>query len=218
MSRLAISLLLAATALGQTRVRKADIQVLSTMLTDNNGIGEWGFAAMVDVDGRRILFDTGARPDTVSKNLGELKVDLAGVTDVILSHNHGDHTGGLMTLRRDAMPRDAKALSRAHVGKGIFAPRQGWMAKVRAEYEATGAKFVEHDSFAEVAPGVWLTGPVPRKHPERNWSGSDNVPEDMSMVLDTPEGLVLISGCGHAGIINTVEHARHKFGARPLVA
>ena len=72
----------------------------------------------------------------------------------------------------------------------------------------------------QVFPGVWLTGPVPRTYPERNWSlkrtirfpdgrqAEDNVPEDMSLVLDTAKGLVLVSGCGHAGIINTLEYAR----------
>jgi 7,8-dihydropterin-6-yl-methyl-4-(beta-D-ribofuranosyl)aminobenzene 5'-phosphate synthase len=70
---------------------------------------------------------------------------------------------------------------------------------------------------------------VPRLHPERNWSGSgrlqtadglveDTIPEDTSVVVDTPEGLILISGCGHAGIINTVERAREVVRSAPLVA
>ena len=78
------------------------------------------------------------------------------------------------------------------------------------------------DQATELFPGAWLTGPVPRTHPERNWSFKrtirypdgrqveDNVPEDMSLVLDTEKGLVLVAGCGHAGIINTLEYARQK--------
>ena len=104
------------------------------------------------------------------------------------------------------------------------------MIQARSEYAALGGKFVEHAGFAQIAPGVWLTGPVPRKHAERNWSGpgqlrgadgslaEDNLPEDMSMVIETAQGLVLISGCGHAGLINTLESARTEFGARPLHA
>src|SRR5579862_5896732 len=80
------------------RVQTLRIKILSTMLADDDGFGEWGFAALVEADGHRILFDTGAHPDTVSRNLRELKVDLSGVTDVVLSHSHTDHTGGLMTL------------------------------------------------------------------------------------------------------------------------
>lgn len=214
-------------------VKSLDITILSTMLTDSAGIGEWGFAALVQVDGRRILFDTGARPDTVLKNLREMKLDLAGIDDVILSHNHTDHTGGLMTLRRE-FPR---SIGRAHVGRGIFLSRPrpnggegNSMIGTRTEYESAGGKFIEHTGFSEIYPGVWLTGPVPRKHPEKNWSGAgklrnadaatveDNLPEDMSMIIETERGLVLVSGCGHAGIINTVEHARAKLAARPLYA
>ena len=78
--------------------RAVKVTVLSTMLADLTGIGEWGFAALVEVDGYRLLFDTGHREDTVVRNAEELKVDLSNVTDVILSHNHLDHTGGLLTL------------------------------------------------------------------------------------------------------------------------
>src|SRR5258707_9740225 len=82
------------------QVRSLRVQVLSTMLTADDGIGEWGFAAVVEADGHRILFDTGARPNTVLNNAKELGVDLTNITDVVLSHNHSDHTGGPMTLRR----------------------------------------------------------------------------------------------------------------------
>jgi 7,8-dihydropterin-6-yl-methyl-4-(beta-D-ribofuranosyl)aminobenzene 5'-phosphate synthase len=92
------------------RVRALKIVILSTMLADE-GIGEWGFSALVEVDGHRILFDTGARPSTVLENARELKVDLAGVPEVVLSHNHSDHTGGLLTLRRDVKARDEAAVS-----------------------------------------------------------------------------------------------------------
>ncbi len=86
-------------------------------------------------------------------------------------------------------------------------------------YEATGGRFVEVGKPLSLFPGAWLTGPVPRTHPERNWSGrtkirsaeglvEDTLPEDMSLVLDTDRGLVVVSGCGHAGVINTLEYAR----------
>ena len=92
--------------------------ILSTMLADTKGLGEWGFAALVEADGRRLLFDTGARPETVLNNARELGIDLSGVTDVVLSHHHGDHTGGLLTLRRELRKANPAALSRAYVGTG----------------------------------------------------------------------------------------------------
>jgi 7,8-dihydropterin-6-yl-methyl-4-(beta-D-ribofuranosyl)aminobenzene 5'-phosphate synthase len=218
------------------QVKSLRVQVLSTMLTSDEGIGEWGFSAVVDVDGRRILFDTGDRPETVLNNAKELHVDLANITDVVLSHNHHDHTGGLMTLRRAMMPANPAALSRAHVGKGIFDPRRtekgqalDFMAVSRREYEATSGHFTEYDHPIELWNGVWLTGPVPRKYPERNWSGhvqlqsegvwkEDTIPEDMSLVINTSQGLVVVSGCGHSGIINTLEYARASIRNAPVHA
>src|SRR5258708_267376 len=74
----------------RTRGGALNVVVLSTMLADTKGVGEWGFSALVEADGHRLLFDTGARPETVLRNVRELGIDLAGVTDVVLSHHHGD--------------------------------------------------------------------------------------------------------------------------------
>lgn len=217
-------------------VRRLRVQILSTMLTDTAGIGEWGFSAVVETAGRRILFDTGARPDTVAINARELKVDLAGITDVILTHDHGDHAGGLLTLRRDLAKQNPAALSRTWVAEGIFDSIPGVNGReenaaliAKPQYEALGGKFTVISAPLEIAPGVWLTGPVPRRYPERNWSGSrqrktaagmveDVIQEDMSLVVATPKGLVVITGCGHAGIVNTMEYAREKIRNAPVYA
>ena len=225
-----------ATAQKQKTVQSLRVKVLSTMLTGGTvGMGEWGFAALIEVDGQQILFDTGARPETVLKNVREMGIDLANVKDVILSHNHSDHTMGLLTLRREFAKTNPTALSRVHVGKGIFWNRPSnngegnYVVKIKSDYEATGGTFIEYNEPKEILPGVWLTGPVPRAHAERNWSGSgrvkapeglveDTIPEDMSLVAVTDKGLVVISGCGHAGIVNTLEYARKKVQAAPIHA
>jgi 7,8-dihydropterin-6-yl-methyl-4-(beta-D-ribofuranosyl)aminobenzene 5'-phosphate synthase len=203
------------------------VTILSTMLSDD-GIGEWGFSALVEVDGDALLFDTGMHPDTVLRNAEDLHVDLTRVTDVVLSHNHGDHTGGLVTLRRTLMAKNPAALSRAHVAPPIFWSRPdasggegNSMIAKRRDYEALGGTFVEHRGFERLARGVYVTGLVPRVHPERNYGRhgqigsvvtptgpvSDDIPEDMALVIVTHEGLVVVVGCGHAGIVNTLEHA-----------
>lgn len=214
------------------RVKKLQIRILSTMLAET-GIGEWGFAAMVEADGHRILFDAGTRPDTVIENAKALRVDLA-VNEMLLSHFHGDHNGGLLTLRKSVAP----SLGTCYVGEGIFLPRRASQFDekerndtllLKPAYEASGGKFVSVDKPTEIHPGIWLTGPVPRKYPERNWSGTsrivtakgqieDTVPEDMSLVFDTEAGLVVLSGCGHSGIINTLEHARNTIRQAPIHA
>jgi 7,8-dihydropterin-6-yl-methyl-4-(beta-D-ribofuranosyl)aminobenzene 5'-phosphate synthase len=148
----------------RVRVRSLRIVLLSTMLADE-GIGEWGFAALVEADGRRLLFDTGARPRIVLDNARQLGIDLAEVEDVVLSHNHGDHTGGLLTLRREHSASRRSALGRAHVARGIFWSRPGAkgeeaneVLKLRGAYEEA---FVVHEGPSELLPGVWLSGPVP---------------------------------------------------------
>jgi 7,8-dihydropterin-6-yl-methyl-4-(beta-D-ribofuranosyl)aminobenzene 5'-phosphate synthase len=219
------------------QVKTLDVVVLSTMLTDRAGVGEWGFSALVEASGHRILFDTGARPETVLQNARELKIDLSALTEVILSHHHGDHVGGLLTLRRELAKKNPDALKKAYVGAGIFLSRPGPQGQetneavlLKKQYEELGGSFVVVDRPTEILPGVWLTGPVPRIHPERNWSlkrtirnpdGSlveDNVPEDMSLVVDSDKGLVVVSGCGHAGIVNTLEYARQKVREAPVHA
>lgn len=218
----------------QTQIHALKITVLSTMLVgETTGIGEWGFSALVEADGHRVLVDTGLHPETVLQNARDLKIDLSDVHEVILTHNHGDHVGGLVTLRREMMKKDPSALSVAHVGKGIFYSRPlpdregNKMIAIRKDYEATGSKFVEHAEWAELFPGAWLTGPVPRKYPERNWSDSikvqtpeglveDNIPEDQALILNTTQGLVVLTGCGHAGIVNILTYANGEFGGRPV--
>jgi 7,8-dihydropterin-6-yl-methyl-4-(beta-D-ribofuranosyl)aminobenzene 5'-phosphate synthase len=209
------------------RVQALKITILSTMLADGKELGEWGFSALVEADGHRILFDTGAHTDVVLKNAQSLGVDLSSVPEVVLSHNHWDHVGGLLTLRQSVLAKSPGALSRVHVGAGIFLPRTTFNPGIednpalllKPEYERTGGMFIVHDGPAQIYPGVWLTGPVPRKYPEHNWSGSgrlktpagwveDNLPEDQALVFDTDRGLVVLFGCGHAGIINTIEYAR----------
>jgi 7,8-dihydropterin-6-yl-methyl-4-(beta-D-ribofuranosyl)aminobenzene 5'-phosphate synthase len=207
------------------------------MLTELRGVGEWGYAAVVETNQGTFLFDTGERPDTVMRNAGELGVDLGVVEDVVLTHHHFDHTGGLVTLRRDLRARNPVTMARTHVGKGIFLPRQMDSAalarlpirppaellisvlQVKSEYEELGGHFVVHDRPHELAPGVWVTGPIPRLHPEKNWTPfeqiesagqliEDDIPEDQAMVIDTPKGLIVVVGCGHAGVVNTLEYAR----------
>jgi 7,8-dihydropterin-6-yl-methyl-4-(beta-D-ribofuranosyl)aminobenzene 5'-phosphate synthase len=224
--------------------RTARLTVLSTMLVGNAnaGIGEWGFAAVLEVDGRRLLVDTGARAETVLRNAEELEIDLSTITDLVITHNHADHTGGLLVLRRELMKKNPQALSRVHVPQGIFYPRPGangrdgnGLLPLKAPFEATGGTFIEHAGPATLMPGVTMLGPVPRVHPERNYGSpragaplgrvqtptglvEDNVPEDTSLVVDTADGLIVISGCGHAGIVNTMEFARQKVRSAPVLA
>ena len=204
------------------------ITILSTMVADYDYIGEWGFSALVESDDNKVLFDTGFRPRTVLENADSLGIDLSTVEHVFLSHNHMDHTGGLLYLRRKLMKTNPSAIRYVHVGKGIFSERisnginKNTLTTIKNELESSGIVFIVHEKPKEIFPKIWTTGIVPRKYNERNWSGyreilldgkkvEDNIPEDQSLVINTKKGLVLISGCGHAGIVNTLEHASEIF-------
>ena len=131
------------------------------------------------------------------------------------------------------MQKNSDALSVIHVSRGVFYSRPSDRGKItemiaiRKEYEATGGRIIEHATGAEIFPGAWLTGPVPRKYPERNWSTSgkvltpeglveDTIPEDQALVLNTPKGLVVVTGCGHAGLVNILTYAREHFPGQPI--
>ena len=163
------------------QIRALKITVLSTMLVgDTVGLGEWGFSALVEADGQRILLDTGNHPETVLQNARDLNIDLSDVKEVLLTHYHGDHVGGLVTLRREMMKKNPAALSVAHVSRGIFYSRpspngeQNEMIAIRKDYERSGGKCIEHSEGFEIFQGAWLTGPVPRKYPERTRAISKN--------------------------------------------
>jgi 7,8-dihydropterin-6-yl-methyl-4-(beta-D-ribofuranosyl)aminobenzene 5'-phosphate synthase len=214
---------LAAHAAHQASALKITVLVTNVAGDAHAGDGEWGYSALVEVDGHKILYDSGASPEMIVKNAAALHVDLSDVEDVILSHNHWDHVGGLMNLRRTLSKNSPSAMSRVHVGARIFEPRldesgqdMNGLRTIRTEYLATGGTFIVHERPTELYPGVWFTGPVPRPNPERNWNPGlwlvaaqgrveDNVPEDSALVFDTPAGSVVLTGCGHAGIVNIAQ-------------
>lgn len=217
-------------------VKDLKITILSTMLAQA-GIGEWGFSALIEADSVKILFDAGGRETTVLENCKELNIDLSNVHMLVLSHSHKDHTTGWLPLRNAMSAINKKALSITHVAMGIFDTRlssKGNEDKSRQKdsllYIQTDGTVIQHNKFEEISPGIFLTGPVPRIYPEKNYpltakkkdaSGNiieDNIPEDMSLVIRTEKGLVLLSGCGHSGIINTIEHLKNYLQQQPLVA
>jgi 7,8-dihydropterin-6-yl-methyl-4-(beta-D-ribofuranosyl)aminobenzene 5'-phosphate synthase len=220
------------------QVQSLKVTVLVTNLGGDprQGFGEWGYSALVEVDGHRILYDTGASADLVLQNARALHIDLSDVEDVVLSHNHWDHVGGLMALRTELSKINPKAMSRVHVGAGIFQPRltetgedHNGLKEIQGQYRSTGGTFLIHDGPIELWPGVWFTGPVPRPNPEKNWSPGltlasaqgtveDNVPEDSALVFNTSAGTVILTGCAHAGIVNIATYAVRIVGTQPILA
>lgn len=201
------------------------------MLANFSGDGEWGFSALIETQAGTVLFDTGFKKSTVWNNSQALKVDLSSVNHVILTHYHTDHTGGLLHMRRQLMQEFPKALTEVYVGKGFFQQRFTKDGKpvhsldesLNSDYfetpqdfrrtaEALGINFTELEQPREILAGVYLSGPIKRHHDERNVSPGrfldsaasqmDNIPESQVVGLLTTKGWLLVSGCGHAGIVN----------------
>ena len=208
-----------------------------TILCDNSvgalsgTLGEHGFSALVERDDGALLFDTG-QGDTLLHNALRMNRDLHRVRKVALSHGHYDHTGGLLPLLRNCGPKDIFA------HPAVFSRRyrvkdSGERIPLGIPYDETflramGGRFDLSGEFREIAPGAYLTGEVPRNTPyEEGDTGlrcddagcaADPLRDDQSLVIRTGKGLVLILGCCHAGMINTIEHARSRTGVAVVYA
>ena len=193
-------------------------------------LGEHGFAALIERDGESILFDTGGGL-TLLHNAQRMNLDLRRVGQVILSHGHYDHAGGLWPLLQSCGPK--RGLAHPGIFARRYSVREGVHKAVGIPYSeefltGIGASFSLSDTFRAVAPGIFLTGEVPRLTGfERGDAGlfcdesgcqSDRVPDDQSLAVVTDKGLVLLLGCCHAGVVNTLEQARIKTGVSEIYA
>ena len=107
----------------QIKASEYEITILATNTANFGGIGEWSFSALLESEEEKILFDTGFDENTVLHNAKLLNKDLSKVEKVILSHFHGDHTGGLIKLRQTYMKDNPYAFSKVYVAEGFFEQR-----------------------------------------------------------------------------------------------
>ena len=202
------------------------MKVRITILCENSvgpisgTLGEHGFAALVEpAGGEPLLFDAG-QGLTLLHNAGRMNRDLRRVPCVALSHGHYDHAGGLLPLLNECGPKQVFA------HPGVFAPRfrvkdngecvDIGMPHAQQDLELAGASFFLADSHRRIAPGIWLTGEIPRVTPfETGDAGlfldchghvQDSIIDDQSLIIETRQGLVLLLGCCHAGLVNTLQH------------
>lgn len=144
---------------------------------------DWGFACLIEGMEKTILFDTGMKPDILFHNIEKMNVNLDEVDVIVISHNHGDHTGGLLSVL-DKNPNVT-----------VYLPRStppGFVQNV----EAKGAAVVLVRESVSVCSDVYSTGEMGVSIREQ------------SLVLKTKQGIVIITGCAHPGIVEIVEKAR----------
>ena len=173
-------------------------------------LAEFGLALVLDTDSGRFLFDTGAG-QALTSNLSQLGIAAGSIRRVILSHGHYDHTGGLAGLQPDEIwcCREIRSGHYSlHADQTVH--RISMPDAARTVLEQARIRWV--GAFQEFAQGLYLTGPIPRRSGE-DCGGAffhdesccipDTVPEEQALL--TASG-ILITGCCHAGIINTVRY------------
>jgi len=197
---------------------------------DSNLHSEHGLSFWIQTENGTVLLDTGQTVGVLSHNLKVLRLSLQDIDMLVLSHAHYDHTGGLEAI----LLSNTKLTLFAH--PDIFRPRYSLR---QGEYQSIGLAYNQSslsqriklnlsDAPTEIVPDLWTTGGISER-PEpvggsphlfiRN--GADWQPDpycdDISLVLKTNQGLVVICGCCHAGILNTLFHIERKFKG-PILA
>src|SRR5438045_3538469 len=185
--------------------------------TDPSMTKDWGFSALVEVAGKRILFDTGNDADIFSANVKAKGVDLKTLDFVVLSHRHSDHMAGLNyvldvnpTVRIYA-PKEGFGIYGSSLPSSFYRKDETLPPEMRyyggeppqtMKFGAAwhGAKFELIDKTTEIAPGVTLIALV------SDAPGTKELKE-LSLAVNTPDGLVLVVGCAHPGVEKIVETA-----------
>ena len=209
------------------------IVVLAENTAEGRGIqGEHGLAFLVGRDGQRLLFDTG-QGLVLAANAKVLNLDLNLLDGLVLSHGHYDHTGGLaQVLARVSRPLPV------HAHPGAVAPKYrakasgvhaiGMPESCLRAVRGPAARLMLSTEAVAVAPGIRMTGEIPRIHGEERSQEhfcldaegrqDDPVADDQALIVETGAGIVVLLGCAHAGVINTLDHIRDLTDGAPIRA
>jgi 7,8-dihydropterin-6-yl-methyl-4-(beta-D-ribofuranosyl)aminobenzene 5'-phosphate synthase len=151
---------------------------------------DWGFSCLIEGTEKTILFDTGTQPDILMHNVQKMNVDLKKLEQIVISHEHGDHTGGLsdvLAINSDVIVYLPVSFSRDFV-RGV---------------EHYKAQVERVDDSVEICKNVFLTGEMGVRIREQ------------SLIINTQKGLVIVTGCSHQGIVNILEQAK-KIVDKPI--
>lgn len=186
-------------------------------------LGEHGLSFLIEADGKRILFDTG-QGMTLLHNARQLDISLHDLDAIALSHGHYDHTGGLPALLKEC-PSAPLYLHPAAI-QPKYSRRQEIGSPIqKQELLTTGSRpVIWTESPTEILPGVYLTGSIPRNHLLENtgelfWQDSahqsiDSLPDDQALFLKSGKGWIVVLGCAHSGVINTLDYIAYLTGAK----
>ena len=204
-----------------------------TIIIENTTIredlaAEHGLSMLVETDNGTVLFDAG-QTEAAAENLRILGCNDKAPDAVVISHGHYDHTGGLPAVLKifEALP--------VHLHPDAFQPR--WSIRPGTDPRQIGipwnrselepiARLHESREPGEVVPGVFTTGEVPRMTDfedvggpfflDESGTSPDPLHDDMSLIVEKKDGLVILLGCAHSGVVNILEHVSTMFPGKPV--
>lgn len=207
-------------------------------------LAEHGFSALLQVDDspQSILWDSGCTREVLVENMRRMKIDPQAIRAIALSHGHFDHTGGVSELLRQAVKPPQPPIpiiahpeiARERWNISADGTKEGPdLPPPQVEWEALGGRMVLSSEPYCLQPGVWTTGQIPRTGAAGPKYGTraapyyrvgeafqpDDIPDDQALVLNLAgKGLVVLSGCAHAGILNTIAYAQQISGVEQIHA
>jgi 7,8-dihydropterin-6-yl-methyl-4-(beta-D-ribofuranosyl)aminobenzene 5'-phosphate synthase len=198
--------------------------VTATLICENTArgagiLGEHGLSWCIEAGDKRVLFDLG-QGLSLNANAAKLGIKLAGMDAIVLSHGHYDHLGGWTELAQEAksvpvfLHPDALQPKYQRRANGRIDPAGS--TRVAKQLPLEAAELIIRREPTEVIPGIWMTGEVPRHTKFEDTGGdfvkdpageqTDFVNDDQSLFFKTDQGIVVILGCAHAGVINTLQY------------
>jgi len=210
----------------------------NTAPTKGNLIAEWGLSFLLKTEKKTILFDTG-RNISVCYNAQLLGIDLNKIDKIVLSHSHSDHTGGLrQILERMNKKRKVEVIAHPDIWKERYNRYDNKPDKFKGmpfqqeELERLGVSFRLSKKSIKITDEMVTSGEIPlitdyekvsskknqRVILENGNYQEDKILDDQAIFFKTEQGLIIITGCAHRGIINTLYHARKITGINQIYA
>lgn len=214
---------------------EGNTDLVITLLVDNTAGGqgmqaEHGLSFWIERGDVRILFDTG-QGMVLQHNAKMLGIPLASVDSIVLSHGHYDHTGGLADVLNIANS------PKVYAHPNAFQPKYS-RKKDSVRYIGIGeahkqavmrqAEFCSVTVPREIAKGIWCTGPIPRLNRFETFEGqffkdlacetADFIEDDQALYMECEQGIIVVLGCAHAGVVNTLQYIRMLTNDQPVLA
>lgn len=213
------------------------VNVTVRVLVENSVSGsrlraEHGLAFWVEAGDRRVLFDAG-QSGLLMENAAKLDLDVSAIDTIVLSHGHYDHTGGLAHVmgqgsRERCVYAHPDALLPKYDCKGGGEREIGMPSGAREALTLPRCRLITTRTPVEIAPGLWVTGEVPRHYVDevapdgffKDPAGREADPllDDQALFIETGKGTVVLLGCAHAGLINTLDHIQRLTNGRTIRA